>query len=157
MSRPGVGRVLMIAATFIVVATLVAALWVMESPSKQRDRRIDERRVEQLEAIADALDLWKNSHKRLPASLRELASQPGLSIAIVDPVDGKPYEYQALSGWDYRVCARFATSTAERPNGDNGIHWYEKRWMHPVGHYCFDRKAGGADRSAAAAAAIVSD
>lgn len=157
MSRPGVGRKLLVAATLIVVATLAAALWVMESPSKQRDRRIDERRAEQLEAIADALDAWKNNHQRLPASLAELARQPGLSIAIVDPVDGKPYEYQTLSEWDYRVCARFATSTADRPTGDNSIDWYEKRWMHPVGRYCFDRKAGGADRSAAAAAALVTD
>lgn len=152
MNRPAVGRNLLIAATLIVVATLVAALWVMESPSKQRDRRIDERRVEQLEAISDALDAWENNHQRLPASLGELANQPGLSIATVDPVDGKPYEYQALSGWGYRVCARFATSTADRPIGDNGIGWYEKRWMHPVGRHCFDRTAGSADRSAAAAA-----
>ena len=46
MSAPTLGRNLLLAATVIVIATLAAALWVMESPSMQRDRRLDQRRLD---------------------------------------------------------------------------------------------------------------
>ena len=151
MNRSGVGRGLLLAATVIVVATLAAALWVMESPSKQRDRRIDERRTKQLDAIADAVDAWTRDHKRLPESLAELSSLPGSSMVIVDPVTGMPYEYQTVSERAYRLCASFATSTADRGPGTNPISWHEKHWMHPAGRHCFDRKSG----KSAEAAAIV--
>ena len=152
MSRQGVGRSLLVVATAIVVGTLAAALWVMDSPSKQRDRRIDERRTEQLDAIADAVDAWTREHKRLPTSLAELSKQPGASLAIVDPVTGAPYDYQAVSERGYRVCARFATSTSDRGPGSNPISWNEQHWMHPAGRHCFDRKAGQSAETAAAPA-----
>ena len=152
MSRQGVGRSMLIAATVIVIGTLATAVWVMESPSKQRDRRIDERRTEQLDAIADAVDAWTREHKRLPASLADLSTQPGASLAIVDSVTGTPYEYQAVSERGYRLCASFATSTSDRRVGNDTASWYESRWMHPAGRHCFDRKSG---ESAEAAAATV--
>ncbi|GHB94867.1 hypothetical protein [Thermomonas carbonis] len=151
MNRQGVGRSLLLAATVIVVGTLATALWVMESPAKQRDRRIDERRTQQLDAIADAVDAWTREHKRLPASLAELSKQPGASLAIVDPVTGTPYEYAAVSERIYRLCASFATSTSDRGPGTDRISWHEKHWMHPAGRHCFDRTSGRADEAAAPA------
>lgn len=152
MSRQGVGRSMLIAATVIVIGTLATAVWVMESPVKQRDRRIDERRTEQLDAIADAVDAWTREHKRLPASLAELSKQPGASLAIVDPVTGTPYDYAAVSERGYRLCASFATSTSDRGPGTDRISWHEKHWMHPAGRHCFERKSGD---SAEAAALVV--
>lgn len=158
MSGRGSGRTLLVAAAVIVVATLAAALWVMDSPGKQRDRRIDQRRTQQLDAIADAVDAWVAGHKRLPASLAELTGQPGLSLEVVDPVDGKPYDYRVTSERGYRLCARFATSTADR-DGDAGRYgWYDRRWLHPAGPHCFERTvakpaADAADAAVAAAEA----
>ena len=92
MSTSSLGRRLMLVATAVVVATLGAALWVMESPSTQRDRRIDERRIGELTAIANAVDEWRTSKVSLPPSLAILAAEPGASLVVVDPVDGVPYE-----------------------------------------------------------------
>ncbi|MDE2408380.1 MAG: hypothetical protein KGL91_11030 [Xanthomonadaceae bacterium] len=127
------------AATLVVVATLAAAIWAMGSPAKQRDRRIDQRRTQQLEAIADAVDVWVLGHKRLPASLADLANQPGASLVVADPVDGKPYGYHVTSGSGYQLCARFSTSTADRNGNGGGFNMHEKRWLHPAGLHCFDR------------------
>lgn len=148
------GRNLLVFAAAIVVATLVAALWVMESPSKQRDRRLDERRTEQLQAIASALDAWFARDGRLPASLAELARQPGLSLPIVDPVDGRPYDYRPGSGRAYRLCARFATSTADRDANAGRFDWQDRNWLHPAGPHCFERTVPKASGDSAAAAAI---
>lgn len=154
MKPAGLGRALMLVATVVVVATLAAALWVMESPSKQRDRRIDERRTGELTAIADAIDAWVMARKALPASLAELARQPGLSLPIVDPVDAAPYGYAAVSARAYRLCANFATSTADPRRGAAGRYWTASEWKHPAGPHCFERTAGDAAEAAAAAAVV---
>lgn len=154
MKALGLGRTLMVVATVVVVVTLVAALWVMESPSKQRDRRIDQRRTDELTAIADAIDAWVLARKALPASLAELARQPGLSLPIVDPVDATPYGYAAVSARAYRLCANFATSTADPRRGAAGRYWTASEWKHPAGPHCFERTVVD-DAEVAAAAAVV--
>lgn len=153
MSRPGVGRVLLVAATLIVVATLAGALWVMDSPSKQRDRRIDERRVSELGAIVEAIDDWARLKGQMPASLAELAAQPGSSLILVDPVDGKAYGYEVASIFNYRVCATFATSTSDRRRDTNRYRAYNDEWMHPAGRHCFDQTLGPMAKAAVSAAA----
>lgn len=154
MKAAGLGRTLMVVATVVVVATLAAALLVMESPSKQRERRIDQRRTGELTAIADAIDAWVLARKALPASLAELARQPGLSLPIVDPVDAAPYGYAVVSARAYRLCANFATSTADPRRGAAGRYWTASEWRHPAGPHCFERTAGDAEQAAAAAAVV---
>lgn len=142
MNEPGFGRALLIGAGVLVAGTLVAALWVMDSPSTQRARRIDQRRVAQLQAIASAVDQWTLERRTLPPSLAGLAHQPGRGLTIVDPVDGRPYDYQPTSADGYRLCATFATSTADNDRTRAG-RWAGEvggRWLHPAGHFCFQRK-----------------
>ena len=154
MSNRSLGRRLMLVATAIVVATLGAALWVMESPSKQRDRRIDERRIGELTAIANAVDAWRASKASLPPSLAILAGEPGASLAVVDPVDGTPYEYRIVSTSRYRLCARFATTTSGGDADGAPMFWATSEWQHPAGRHCFERKSGDPEASAPAAAVV---
>ena len=154
MSNSSLGRRLMLVATAVVVATLGAALWVMESPSKQRDRRIDERRIGELTAIANAVDAWRTSKASLPPSLAILAAEPGASLVVVDPVDGTPYEYRIVSTSRYRLCARFATTTSGGDGSGAPRAWAVTEWRHPAGRHCFERKAGDSDDDAPAAAVV---
>lgn len=142
MSGSATGRNLLIAAAVIVIGTLVAAMWIMESPSKQRDRRIDQRRVEQLDAISDAIDAWARVKGSMPSSLAELAGQPGASLVIVDPVVGAPYGYEVTAIFDYTLCATFATSTSDRGRDAKRYRPYDNNWMHPAGRKCFERRLG---------------
>ena len=152
MSNRSLGRRLMLVATAIVVATLGAALWVMESPSKQRDRRIDERRIGELTAIANAVDAWRASKASLPPSLAILAGEPWASLAVVNQIDGAPYEYRILSTSRYRLCARFATTTSGGDGSAAPRAWAATEWRHPAGRHCFERKSGDLEASAPAAA-----
>lgn len=133
------GRVLLGIAAVAVLGALVASVLVMESPAQQRERRLDQRRADELRALSQAMDRWAINHEALPASLSELAaSQPGVATAIKDPESGMPYGFEALGRTGYRLCATFATSTAER--GDSRS-WVDKDWLHPAGEYCFERSA----------------
>lgn len=131
------GRLLAIIASVVVAATVIAAVWVIGSPSAQREVRIDQHRVHDLQQVAQLLELYQRRHGRLPPDLETLARQPGQRVAIADPVDGAPYVYEAADARRYRLCARFATDTAR--TRDTAI---PDEWSHGAGRHCFDREAG---------------
>ena len=56
MSGPVLGRNMLVFAAAVVLATLVAALWVMDSPAQQREKRLDARRVNDLQQIESQVD-----------------------------------------------------------------------------------------------------
>ncbi len=132
------GRWLAIVASVVVVATLVVAITVIGPPSAQREVKLDQRRMQDLERIVHVLSLYVRSHNALPPDLATLAGQPGQRLSITDPVDGTPYTYAATGKRSFRLCAVFATDTA-KPPGD-AEPWAQDDWNHGAGRQCFDRK-----------------
>ena len=138
MSEGGPGRWLLVAAAVVVVATIVAAVATMGLPSTQREIRLDERRVRDLQRIVTAVDAYAANHGSLPPDLATLAAQPGLRLAIADPVDASPYSYEPTGERTFRLCAVFSTDTAEPPQaGDARV---ADEWLHGAGRQCFPRK-----------------
>ena len=135
-TAPRAGRWIAIVAGLVVAATVVAAIMVIGSPSRQRLLRLDERRVNDLEAIASQVQAYRNQHGGLPASLAALSAEPGVRVPQ-DPASGQAYGYDVLGGADYRLCARFDTDTADaidpRP-------WPRAAWAHGAGRQCFRRR-----------------
>ena len=130
------GRWLAIAASVVVAATLVVAVLSMGAPSQQREARLDARRVQDLQEIERAVQVYFEAHNALPESIATAESQPGWSLATVDPTDGTPYSYVITGERSYKLCASFTTDTAqsgERP-------WTPDGWNHGVGEQCFGRK-----------------
>jgi hypothetical protein len=133
------GRWLAIAASIVVVATLVAAFTVMRSPSAQRKVALDQRRVQDLMQVSHAIDAWSNVHDTLPPDLATVASERGSRLPVVDPVTGKPYGYEATGKGHYRLCADFQTDTAD--TGEPAVFAPLSEWWHGVGYHCFERVA----------------
>lgn len=134
----GIGRLLLVATGVVVAATIAAALLVMGAPDTQRQVRLDERRVQELQRLSEAIDAHADRDGALPPDLSEITGRPGVTYATTDPVSGVPYRYQATGPEEYRLCAQFDTDTARtaaraRPYGGDA-------WAHPAGEYCFDRK-----------------
>lgn len=144
MSESTIGRWLLVAAGIVVLATVGVGISLMGLPSAQRDQQLDHRRVRDLDRIVDAVDSYVKTRDSLPPDLQILASQPGRSLSIVDPVDGSPYTYQVIGERAFRLCAVFATDTATYREKDGP--WIEDRWLHGSGRQCFDRKPGDKSR-----------
>ena len=138
-AAPGrAGRWIAIVASVVVAATIVAAIAVIGSPSRQRLLRMDERRVNDLEAIASQVQAYRNQHGSMPASLATLSAEPGVRVPI-DPASAQPYGYAALGGADYQLCARFDTDTADTTDPQT---WPRAAaWVHGAGRQCFRRRA----------------
>lgn len=138
MSQEGPGRWLLVAAAVVVVATIVAAVATMGLPSTQREIRLDERRVRDLQRIVTAVHAHAGNHGSLPPDLATLAAQPGLRLAIADPVDASPYTYEPIDERTFRLCAVFTTDTAQPPQAEDAR--VADEWLHGSGRQCFQRK-----------------
>jgi hypothetical protein len=114
-----------------VVAVVVSAFLLTDSPAEERVRRIDARRAEQLRDISESVNLYTTRHKRLPATLEELSSEGGMMVEALDP-DGRAYEYRVTGGRTYELCGTFQRGSNGQSRTQSG-HF----WTHGPGRQCF--------------------
>jgi hypothetical protein len=124
------------AVTVAVAAAVIAGIYVLGSPLEERARRLDDRRVEDLSGISQALDVYWTRQSSLPASLDRLRPETGANVTTVDPATGAPYEYRALEGGKYELCASFEGESRETARRVNAVFW-----THRAGRQCFEREA----------------
>lgn len=140
-----IGRGLLIAVGAVIVAAIAMAVMKMGGPGAQRQMRLDERRVEDLNRIDQELRSYFDAQKALPPDLARLAAQPGLALSINDPDTTAPYAYQPGQNGHFRLCARFATDTAQGPNQmRDPMPLLDTQWRHPAGDHCYEREASAA-------------
>ena len=139
MSEGSAGRWLLVAAGVVVVATIAAGIAVMGVPSQQRDARIDQHRVRDLDRIVDAVGKYVEDRGSLPPTLEVLAGLPGRRLPIADPVDGAPYGYRIVGDRAFQLCADFVTDTATTPDIAEPGPGDRVEWLHGAGRQCFGR------------------
>jgi len=137
------GRRLSVIASVVVGATLVAAIMVLDSPPRQREQRLDARRVQDLQQHENAIATYHAGHKALPDDLDALRAMPGWNLAPGDPVTGAPYGYEVLGERSYRLCAEFTTDTA---SADTPYGPVVDAWKHGAGRQCFNREVASPPR-----------
>jgi hypothetical protein len=125
-------HILAVVTTVVVAAAVGAGIVLIGPPSDERTRRLDERRVEDLRQISLSVNLYNNRHQRLPASLAELAEEPGLTFQARDPVTREAYGYSTLEPAKYQLCAIFDRESTARA---------DVFWSHGGGRHCFVLKA----------------
>ena len=73
----------------VVALAIVTALILLGSPTGQRMRRLDDRRVEDLRGITDAANLYWTRRGSLPLSLEDLSAEPGVNVRSRDRSTGQ--------------------------------------------------------------------
>jgi len=128
------GQRLLVVVLIAVVASVVGVgIAMLGPPSEERARRIDDRRVQELRQLSQAVHLYNSRHHALPASAADLSTEPGVSVASHDPVTGASYDYRVTDATHYEVCAVFDRPSADPRNVDF--------WSHGAGRQCFTLKA----------------
>jgi hypothetical protein len=128
----GVGRNRALASVVAVVAAVAAGgLFLAGAPSDERARRLDARRVEDLQRISASTNVYFHRHGRLPSSVEELSREGGSNVDVGEPSKG-PYEYRVRGERAYELCATFQRDSAERrPRPQSDF------WSHGPGRNCF--------------------
>ena len=128
------GRLLVVVAGVVIAATVMAALMVIGLPDAQRQARLDERRVQDLQRIDAAVRAHARQFDALPGSLDGLGETTARSLSRAEPDTAMPYGYGVEGRDRYRLCAVFASDS--RTGGDDA----PEGWIHPVGPHCFQRR-----------------
>jgi len=121
-------------------AVVVVGLSLVGSPADARLYRLDERRVNDLQQIARAVDLHWTRTDVLPASLDELDVLPGAMSMPRDPESGALYVYRVTGPTTYELCAEFGR-TSIGPSGRA-----DQFWSHAEGRHCVEVTAKDIER-----------
>lgn len=137
-----------VASAAVIVAAIIASLFVVGSPSKQRDARLDQDRVSDLQTIQSSIiDYWRDKEV-LPENLVALEDD---IIGYRNPADsesGEAYEYTVTGELTFQLCATFMTQS---DGSDKNVYAIPKMydfgymggnfdvWSHEMGRVCFDR------------------
>ncbi|MBP9762422.1 hypothetical protein KBD34_02285 [Patescibacteria group bacterium] len=144
MTNPPLVRCLRWLVCLVILASIIAGLYISGSPSTRRRYALDEQRLSSLSQLTFALDQYKQTHGNLPPTLDLLAGdQPHISYYARDLESQIPYEYRVMTTSTYELCATFDLPTAKdsgsqlppaviAPNGLTGTNW-----EHDAGRNCF--------------------
>lgn len=118
-----------------VLLTLLVALFAAGSPQRARTRELDQRRLRDLETIAQHLRSYYQQQGALPLTLDDALqvpyAQPGMSIR--DPETSAPYTYVVLDSITLQLGGVFASRDSVGPYGDAATPF----WSHPPGRHEF--------------------
>ena len=122
-----------------VTASVIAGFITVGAPSKERSRRLDKQRVNDLQQIGSAVDAYWNTEKVLPPNLETVAASRNYYISsITDPATRAPYAYTMTGTSTYTLCATFETDSALEANTvPQPTPAYQQFWEHPAGEKCY--------------------
>lgn len=132
-----------IIATAIVVIAIVWGFLIVGAPSTERQRKFDERRVQDFQAISSEMivivyegyPVWNTNEppalqRPLPTTLKEAASLArNQRLNTIDPETSVPYEYIVIDETNYQLCASFNEARMQS---------YDIFWDHPAGRHCYE-------------------
>lgn len=145
----------------MVVGAIICSFSILGSPMEQRQLRLDDRRVQDLQNIQyQIISFWQQKEK-LPATLAELTDpMSGFSVPVEPEFEkGKQYEYAIKAPLKFELCATFSQPIPKgwRENSYGGgwpTPMYDKAesvsypypggginesWSHEAGRTCFLR------------------
>jgi type II secretory pathway pseudopilin PulG len=119
-----------------VIAAVIAAMIVIGPPSRQRNLKLDQRRIQDLRDIERATNTYWQRRKTLPPDLATLSREPGLRPPMADPERGSPYEFKVTGVGSFHVCAVFSLDSEDDSNSWSYSH--TGSWAHGAGRQCFE-------------------
>ncbi len=134
------GRWLEYKAWLMVALGLIWAFALVGNPATQREIRLDDQRVSDLQAIVNELSMQVRGPQRdnitsptllkpIPTTLQAVADAAVYQrLRIIDPETSAPYGYTVKDSDTVELCAVFAEARSRD---------YDISWDHPAGRYCY--------------------
>lgn len=130
-----------------VAAAAVGGLFVAGAPSQERARQFDNRRINDLQQLTQAVDQYWTRNARLPEALADLQNRREYYIpSLLDPRTKESYEYIVTAGKNYELCAVFETDASTEAAKAKYSQPYPMPggvdfWAHGLGRVCFTIEA----------------
>jgi len=117
----------------VIVASIVAGFFLIDSPATSRSKAYDQQRVNDLYLVQNLISNYYSRTETLPATLEEMAD---LQPIPADPRTDVGYEYNVISDTEYVLCATFEAASDET---DESYRYYGPGdfSFHQQGRQCF--------------------
>ncbi len=123
----------------IIVIAFIASLFIVESPTETRSRRIDDQIVGNFYAIDSNINSYYATNHKLPENLAVVKNITGFTENIYDnPLTNKAYQYEIIASSSYKLCTDFKTSNLDKTRAE--YRYIEDRLRHDVGFQCLNFK-----------------
>ena len=132
---PGAARgrtILLLAVSAVVAVAVVAGFLALGTPGTERERRLDDTRLEDLRAVRSRVVGHFRRTGVLPPTLAAVDSLLPRGSVLVDPARGDPYEYEVVDDSTFRLCATF-----DHPTEDEPARMAYDAWAHGSGRTCY--------------------
>ena len=130
-----------LASTLAVIIVIISAFVLVGTPAQQRDIRLDEQRVYDLQNIqSEVINYWL-SKNYMPIDLESLDDSIYSFDDPLDPDTDEPYDYTVTGDLSFRLCADFQSSSNDERNENRRYIGSAKvsDWSHEAEWTCFDR------------------
>lgn len=139
-------KILAIVMALVVVASIILGFFIVGTPADQRERRFDEQRIGDLQALqSQIVDYWTKKDN-LPSSLNDLEDNINGFMVPVDPGSKEDYEYKIIDSLSFELCAVFSRSSEESvvtrqiaKEYNSPYNLFQQNWNHAKGRYCWTR------------------
>jgi len=132
-------KIYFFASLAVIAAVFISALFIVETPTEARSRRIDERIINNFYNIESGINSYYNTNHKLPATLDDIKKESIATDSLIDPSTRETFDYKPGSGVDYQLCANFRT---DNKNSKDAIYQYlDQNRRHTAGYECLDFKA----------------
>jgi hypothetical protein len=115
---------------------LAAGLSIMDNPQATRFKRLDHQRLQDLRALANAIELYRKKSHKLPETLEQLAKDLSLQRVKLVDLEQRAYVYRVKGDAAYELCAHFDMA-ADDANDASIPYGFQISAKHPAGDHCF--------------------
>jgi len=123
----------------VVAFAVVASFFAVGSPAEQKNRRLDERRVNDLQLIQSEIVSFWQGKDRLPDELGELEDSLRGVVIPADPETDAQYVYNIIGEETFELCATFGASSEGKIAEPLYYPYSQENWDHEAGRFCFER------------------
>lgn len=124
----------------IVLLSVIGGFVLIGSPSTQRAKNYDNRRVADLQTIQWQIINYYQSKGVTPTSLIDLDDPLSGFVTPTDPESSSPYTYNKISNVKFSLCADFnLASNDNQLNNSKIMYEIDQNWIHGEGVVCFER------------------
>jgi len=137
-------RLIEIVVSVFVVMSVVGGVFSAGSPFKERLRKLDDRRTNDLMMIQSyIIEYWQNKGI-LPKDLLALKDDLRNVNLPDDPETKTQYEYEVKNNETFVLCSIFSQKTESDRSSENSPYFSgiygNTTWDHDAGRFCFERK-----------------
>lgn len=126
----------------LVVVTILAGFVIVGTPQTQRQYRVDDQRVQDLQSLQSQIIYFYQQKERLPQTLAELNDPLSYYSVPVDPETDGSYGYRATGPLSFELCATFNLQNRESMGDRASMGHYpgmSENWQHGEGEICYAR------------------